>query len=208
MHAYAPELGYGEEAASILQPYFDAVRDRFVEKMEDRRRGLVRSGTCRARKTRLIVSEEAHDKPRHFAMTHTQSLAIVCAPEMVDLPEPTIVGIIAHEFGHVLDYGYPGSFSWPRFGPGEAVWVGESPRDKANAWRAVYGRHGSVSRNENDDVLPCANWMRAWEDRSDDEIEWAADAICFYVIDKRIGYAGPCLLQQIGGGKARPKGLR
>jgi hypothetical protein len=206
-HAHAELLGDHEEAASILVPYFDAVRDTFVEKMEGRD-GLVKKGSCRARKSRLIVSDDAHDTRRHFAMTHTESLAIVCAPVMVDLPEPTLVGILAHEFGHVIDFGYPGSFSWPRFGPGQAVWIGQSPRDKANAWRAVYGKHGATSRNEHDDVLPCGNWMRAWEDRSDDEVEWAADAICFYVTGKRVGYAGPCLLQRIGSGKPRPRGLR
>jgi hypothetical protein len=206
LSAHAEPRDY-ETEASILLPYFEAVQDTFVESMEKSDR-LVRRGTSRARKSKLLLSDAAHDTHRHFAMTNTTTLAIVCAPEMADLPEPTIVGILAHEFGHVLDFGYPGSFSWPRFGAGRAYWVGESPRDKAEAWRKVYGKDGAKSRNEYDDVLPCANWMRVWEDRSDDEIEWAADAICYLITGKRIGYSGPCLLQEIERGKRRPKGLR
>jgi len=207
LSVYAPDRDASEEAASILLPYFEAVQDTFVESMEDREE-IVRKGTSKARRSKLLVSEDAHDTRRHFAMTNTKTLAVVCAPEMADLPEPTIVGILAHEFGHVLDFGYPGSFSWPRSSGGRAYWVGTTPRDKADAWRKVYGKDGAKSRNEHDDVLPSANWMRAWEDRSDDELEWAADAICYLVTHKRIGYAGPCLLQQIGSGNKRPSGLR
>lgn len=207
LSCYTPSRDASEEAASILLPYFEAVRDSFVESMEEHER-MVDRGTSRARRAKLLVSDEAHDAHRHFAMTNTRTLAVVCAPEMADMPEPTIVGILAHEFGHVLDFGYPGAFSWPRASGGRVFWVGERPRDKADAWRKVYGKDGAKSRNEHDDVLPCANWMRAWEDRDADEVEWAADAICYLVTRKRIGYAGPCLLQEVGSSKKRPTGLR
>lgn len=200
----AASFSSDEMSASVITPYFEATRDVMVAAFEEQFGDGRRS---RIRKARLIVDDAAHDTRRHFAMTHTESLAIVVAPQMADLNERIIVGILAHEFGHVADYAYPGAFAWPRGGPGAAHWIGGEPSERAAAWRLVFGRARAKSVTERDDDLPSANWMRAWEDRSDDEVEWAADAIAELLTGRVIGYAGPCMLQQIGGWK-RPRGLR
>lgn len=194
-----------EMSASVLTPYFEACRDLAVENMH--KACGIRPSACLVRKARLIVDPHAGGG-RHYAMTHTESLSVHVAPDMVDLPEPTILGLFAHEFGHVADYAYPGSFVWAEESSADTHWIGTEPADKARAWRRFYGRSRATSRSESDDALPCANWMRAWEDRSDDEIEWTADAIALFLLETRVGYAGPCLLQTLGGGRPRPRGLR
>lgn len=201
----AASFSADEMSASVITPYFEATRDVMVAAFEDQYGDGKRS---RIRKARLVVDPAAHDFRRHFAMTHTESLAIVVAPQMADLPERIIVGILAHEFGHVADFAYPGAFLWPRGGPGAARWMGDTPADRAQAWRKVFGRQRARSVTERDDDLPSANWMRAWEDRSSDEVEWSADGIAELLTGRVIGYAGPCVLQQIGGGRLRPRGLR
>ncbi|MSO37454.1 MAG: hypothetical protein EXQ69_04295 [Acidimicrobiia bacterium] len=165
-------------AAAILQPHFDAVRDIFVEYHK-------KNGICadEISKVKLLVDGRAHDAERHFAATTSTGKQIIIAPEGADLPTETLVAITCHEFGHAADFLHPGRWLVDdRRKP--AVWVTDEVSDKK---KKIF-------------------WRR-WNDRSTDEIEWAADAIAYTVTGKRVGYCGPCLLQCFDG-QERPAGLR
>lgn len=194
-----------EVEATILEPHFDAVRDVFAS--------FVPPGEAerlhRLDKVKFVIDPGAHDTDRHFAATRTDGLLMTYAPEFVDLPLDTMVAILSHEFGHAVDMLYPGAWTWPFDKAGSSHWIGESPNAKATAWRAAFGSKRAKSRTASDDEAPAANWMRAWEDRSGDSIEWAADGICEAVTGKRPRYCGPCMLQSFKNcGVARPAGLR
>jgi hypothetical protein len=164
-----------DEAEAILEPYFDAVRERFLEA------GLERVG-----KIRLRVRTWVHDGPRHFGACREDATEIVLAPELVELGQDMVVGIIAHEFGHATDFAYPGEF-----------WL---------------GRDDSVTRRTRDDATSDTEWVRwskAWGERDEDVVELVADAIASSVMGAPIGYLGPCCLQSFAdGGIPRPVGLR
>jgi len=194
-----------EWAASILEPHFDAVRDEFLAFVP---RGASEP-LSRIAEVRFVIDEAMHDTERHYAATRTDGTLMLYAPQIVDLPLETLVAIIAHEFGHAVDHLYPGAWTWPFDSAGICHWVGESTSSKAKAWRASFGRRRAESRSARDDEEPAANWMRAWEDRPDDSVEWAADGICEAITGKRPRYCGRCLLQSFARcGVERPAGLR
>ena len=93
------------DARLILEPYFTAVQEAFVE-----------AGLAKCRRTKLRVESWVHDSPRHFAGCKATGLTIVVAPEMVELPEETVAAIMAHELGHAADFLYPGEFVLGRGG--------------------------------------------------------------------------------------------
>jgi hypothetical protein len=193
-----------EIAQATLEPHFDAVRDTFA-------RFEVEPGKPLARLRRVVfeVTERAHSSERHFAATYETGLLMIFAPEIVDKPWETVVAIVAHEFGHAADFAYPACWSWPKGrAGGESLWVGETARARAHAWRALYGKPGARSRSADDDRPPASTWAFAWQRRSADEVEWAADAIAEAVTGRQIGYAGDCMLQTFDRGVARPAGLR
>ena len=191
-----------EAVRSILQPYFDAVKDVFAVFRPPGHGPL-----SNLRNVVYEVTPDAHDKERHFARTRTDGRLMQFAPEIVDLPPETLVAIIAHEFGHAADLSHPGCWSWPKSGSGESLWVGKSQSGRSHAWRNIFGKSNAKPRNPSDDKVSASNWMIAWRDRSDDQVEWAADAIAFSVTGIRIGYCGRCMLQCFGGSE-RPAGLR
>jgi hypothetical protein len=162
------------QALSILEPYFTAMQELFAA-----------AGLTEVQRTRLSITSSMHDSPRHFAGTRDDGRLIMLAPQMVELPEPTVVGIIGHEFGHAADFLYPGEFV---LGP-ERV--------------AVRRQRNGL---ENDDRW--ITWLKDWEKRDDDVVEFVADAMAERVTGRRIGYTGPCKLQAFGLGAPRPKGLR
>jgi hypothetical protein len=123
-----------------------------------------------------------HDTPRHFAACRDDGRALVVAPELADLPYPTVIGIFAHELGHATDFLYPAEF-----------WVDQ--------------RRRCVRLADNED-LDRVTLRRRWEGRGDDEVEFTADAVAEYVTGAPIGYLGPCQLQAFAVGAARPEGLR
>lgn len=88
-----------EEAFSILEPYFEAVRAEFLS-----------AGFSKCKQTRLQIDEAMHDTPRHFAACRTDGLMILLAPEFAEQQESFVLGIAAHEFGHAVDGLYPGEF--------------------------------------------------------------------------------------------------
>ena len=161
------------EAFGILEPYFLELRGRFVER-----------GFDRVKRARLTVLPEMHDTARHFAGTTTDGREIALAPEMVELDEHFVVGILAHELGHSADFLYPGEF--------------------------VLGQNETIVRRDLDriDDRQRQRWQRAWETRDPYVVEKTADLIASGVWGSPIGYAGPCKLETFEGGAPRPKELR
>ena len=162
-----------DEAYAVLEPYFVAMREIYI--------GV---GLTRTKRTGLYVAPWVHDSPRHFAACRDDGLALVLAPEAAELPEPTLVAILGHEFGHATDFLYPAEFV-------------------LGTERAVHRR----ARDDGDDVQ-WARWAKAWDKRDADVVEKTADGIAELVTGAPIGYCGPCLLQAFNRGVARPQGLR
>jgi len=165
-----------EEAASIVAPCFDAVRDVFVAHVLEPGVKL-----DRLRRTKLLIDSGAHDSERHFAGCRTDGRQIELAPQAADLPLETLTAILAHEFGHAADFSYPAQFRLVA-------------RYQAAQWRALPDR-GAPRK------------VAAWQDRSDDQIEWTADAIAYLVTGRQVGYCGPCMVQ-CWNGVDRPRDLR
>lgn len=165
----------GDEAFAILEPYFLAVRTQFVEQAP------------RVKKVQLDISRQMHDTARHFA--GWSGRAVLASPEMVHLPEETVLAILSHEFGHAVDFLYPGAY---------VLVDGEGLVHQGDV-------AGSDKRAEQARVAIA----RRWEKRDDDTVERTADAIAEMVLGRSIGYSGPCLLQTFGPGvRPRPEGLK
>lgn len=169
-----------EEAYAILEPYFLAVQERFVAE-----------GAKRASNVRLEVAPWAHDTLRHFAATATTGSPVVVAPELAELPEETVLAILSHEFGHAVDYLYPGEYVL--VDDGELVRLPPTPAHDLGGKR---GEQAYLAR------------MKRWERRDDDAVERTADAIAEHFTGHAIGYCGPCDLQCFDRGVSRPDGLR
>lgn len=89
-----------EEAHAILEPYFDAVRESYLE-----------AGLDKCARTRLVIDPSMHDTRRHFAACQDDGLVILLAPEAAELPDGSVFAILAHELGHAVDFLYPGQFA-------------------------------------------------------------------------------------------------
>lgn len=171
-----------DESLAILDPFFEAVREVFVgSEME-------LFGQSKMRRVRAECAPWVHDKARHFAGATEDGRSILVTPELAELPELTVVAILAHEFGHAMDFAYPAMFGWSPDGLVHRSAVSAAdPKRQAQAATAA---------------------MRQWRDRDADTVERMADAIAERITGRRIGYAGPCMLQTLGGGAPRPAGLR
>jgi hypothetical protein len=194
-----------EFAAAIIQPHWDAVRDTYVEYAPAKSM----KGLSKLKKTKFIVDSDIHDTPRHFAACRDDGMQMIFAPELVELPIENLIAILAHEFGHAADFAYPGSWAWPIEGPGHTEWVGDSQPGRSMAWRGMKRTWGGtidtmLEPQESESVA----WMRAWEKRNRDQIEWTADAIAMAVTGHRLGYCGSCMLQTFDRCVERPAGLR
>lgn len=170
-----------EVAASIIRPYFDAVRDEFASFVPMG----ARESMSLLSEAIFVVEADRHDSPRHFAACRDDGLHLSFAPQLVELPVENMVAILAHEFGHAADFAYPGYWRLQPGCPGVAEWIGDPETTK-------WGRH----------------WLRTWMDRGRDHVEWTADGIATAVTGRSIGYCGPCALQAFDRGLERPKGLR
>jgi hypothetical protein len=162
-----------DDAHAIIEPYFFAAKEAFKE-----------SGLSRVGKTLLYVAPDMHDTARHYGACKSDGLAILVAPELAELPEDFVIGILYHEFGHATDFLYPGEFT--------------------------LGREEAVIRRVREEVSDkqWLRWQRMWDARDHDVVEKTADQIAGKVWGQPIGYAGPCLLQNFKTGEARPRGLR
>ena len=181
---------------AILEPYWTELVSVF------RHAGYPEPGKV----ARIQVDTTWRDSCRHFAGAAIDGSKLIVAPELADLPVPSIRGILAHEGGHFVDLGNPGRY-WLR--PLGSVNV------RHGADVAVLWGGGSIK----DDALVCfeklpeknlRKHLRDWSERGCDEVERVADVIAEIVIGQKIGYVGPpsCLIQTIGKGPSRPKGLR
>lgn len=168
-----------EIAAAVILPHFDAVRDTFASFSPE-------SGFRmeRANEVRLLVDRDIRNSPRHYAATTEDGLRMMLAPEIIDLDEESFVAILAHEFGHAVDFLYPSRWITPPDGPGKAAWIERPESHEAK------------------------KWQRLWRSRSRDQIEWAADGIAYAVTGRKIVYGGDCILQRFRRGFERPAGLR
>ena len=130
---------------------------------------------------RLSLDPSRHDSCRHFAATTMDGSEVLVAPDLADMPYETMLAILAHEAGHVEDLCSPG------------VWWFREGRLR----RVSFPKRGAKGL------------VRSWQDRSDDEVERVADAIAELALGQRIGYVGHagCLVQSVGRGTRRPKGL-
>jgi hypothetical protein len=135
----------------------------------------------RVRKTRLLVDESVRDSDRHYAACRDDGLLVVLAPQAARLPFDELLAILCHELGHAVDFLYPGRWSTER--GRAAVWIPDGAKRM--------GRH-----------------RRLWHERSDDQVEWAADSIAEAVTGRRIRYCGCRMIQCFQGGVDRPPGLR
>jgi hypothetical protein len=172
-----PALDQEAMAALIIAPSFDAVRDVYLA-AHDR---LGDDGGIALVEFR--INPARHDTERHFAACTTTGKRIEIAPEGADLPLDTLAAILCHEFGHASDFLHPGRWEFVS-------------REKPARW---------ISDDASADKKKAV--QRRWLNRTDDEIEFWADAIAYAVTGKRVGYCGPCLIQCFEG-QLRPRGLR
>lgn len=161
-----------EEALVVLIPYYDLLIDSFVA-----------AGFPEVEEVELGIDRKMNSTPRHFAGCYTDGSLISVSPDMADLPTELILGILAHELGHAVDFLNPARFYMGKDGLTERL------RDRVSdkQWRQL---------------------MRGWKERDDDVVEFSADAIAEMATGKRIGYVGSCMLQALGRGQPRPRGLR
>jgi hypothetical protein len=170
-----------ELAAAVLEPHFDAVRDVFSDFCPNE--GDV--SLSKLRKVKLIVDSSVRDSPRHYAACRTDGKYIILAPQAAELPLEQLVAIISHEFGHAADFSYPACWVTPERGDEQAIWIGDREEDR-------YTR----------------KWFKLWNQRSDEQVEIAADSIAYTITGMPITYCGPCMIQCFSGTMSRPKGLR
>lgn len=194
-----------EDGQAILEAYFSIVREAFIER-----------GLAFVRDTEFEVRDWVHDSPRHYAATTEDGRLVIAAPELALLPPETIEAILAHEFGHVTDYRYPGEW---RLADDELVRLPRIPKRLLDHHRAriektedELGARSSRQRREDKAGLQASQTasarLQAWMNRDPDTVEFTADAIAEHVTGRKIGYCGPCLLQCFDRGRRRPRGLR
>lgn len=151
---------------------------------------FVGAGLGKVGRTRLQCGAFPRDSDRHFAGCVDDGSRIVVAPEIVDLPDETVAAILSHEFGHASDFAYPGRF----------VLVDDVAEPLLR-----------YSTEADDRTL--YNQRMQWERRDHDVVERTADAIAEWAyrqngLERKIAYAGSCMLQTFGGGtRPRPAGL-
>lgn len=162
-----------EESLVVLEPYFVVVQQNFCD-----------YGLERCARVKLWCAPWVHDTERHFAACTEDGQSIYAAPELADLPENTVLAIMAHEFGHATDFLYPAEFAM--------------------------GQEGAAVRRplERSSDKQVRQWLNGWKSRDDDQVEMSADAIAELVLGMPIGYRGPCQLQCFNCGSGRPAGLR
>jgi len=133
-------------------------------------------------KAKFSLDPSRHDSCRHFAAAAMDGSEVFVAPALADMPFETALAILAHEAGHVEDLASPG------------VWWFRNDRLLRSEFPAKGAR----------------KVVKAWEQRSDDEIERVADAIAEVALGIKIGYVGEpsCLVQCAGRGRRRPDNLR
>ena len=178
-----------EEAFYILEPWFLAAQEVFVEGLD--RLGFSPDPVLRVR---FAIDGSIRDAPRHFAGCLSTGRVIYAAPEMVELTESIVGAVFLHEFGHATDFLFPARF---RIRDGEAEPLVE-----------VRSADLTPTGPEAKKLKAARGFYRVWESRGRDAVEVAADKIAELVSGRRLGYLGPCMLQHLDEGVSRPRGLR
>jgi len=191
-----PELMSDEQKADDLKAYWDKI---VVP-------AFGRKGWEAPSQARLRFDPEAHDSCRHFGGIYKDGRTIVVAPVLADTPDNTAIAILAHEAGHATDLANPGRFwlrtlQWAKAHDNGLLRILTpiTPRDdKLIVWYQELPTKG-FDRH-----------LKLWESRGREEEENLADALAEYAMDTRIGYTGTdtCLVETLGRGVPRPRGLR
>jgi len=191
--AYAPEVAWG-----VLRPIWTELTARFAAKSMPEP-SLV---------TKVTIDPKWHDSCRHFAAVAADGSEAFFAPQLIDMPMATIVAIMAHECGHIVDLRNPGIY-WYRLAPATAsamrtmmqILVAVPPEELASTPVLMQ----MLTRPKRPERV-----LKLWDDRSRDEVENVADKLAESVLGRKIGYVGgeTCLVQAVGKGKPRPVGLR
>jgi hypothetical protein len=178
-----------QTARAIVEPYFIALQEQFTAYARE-----AHGSGRRLRAVRLEchpwreLKQDLGFQSRNFAATSEDGRVMVVAPEIVELPPETVSAIVAHEFGHVLDFIYPADYALA--GDELLRWRPVGPEDDPRAEQVRIAR------------------TRQWERRDSDLVERTADEIASHVVGQPIRYAGPCLLQTFDRGVRRPNSLR
>lgn len=162
-----------DEAYAVLEPYFNVIRAEYLA-----------AGLKLVKRVRLFVAPAMHDTERHFGACKDDGSMILLAPELADVADTVMLAIMAHEFGHAVDFLYPGEFVLDHSGP-----AARRPKDQI-------------------DDKQWSKWLKAWHKRDGDVVELTADAIAERVMGVPYGYQGPCNIQSFDATRARPMGLR
>lgn len=169
-----------ENARPLLDPLFREAQAAFVD-----------AGFPRVKRVRLFVTEEVRDNRRHFAACRTDGLEMLVAPELVLLDVDSAAAVIAHEFGHAVDFLYPGRFLLVD--------------GKLHEWTHPDWSKGAAEPH----ARFAQNRVRQWTSRSSDAVERTADAIAEHAMGRPISYGGDCMIQTFDHGiRPRPAGLR
>jgi len=178
-----------QTARAIIEPYFIAAQESFCEYARAAHGSgkRVKAVRLECHPWRKLVDDMGFGI-RNFAATSEDARIIVIAPEIIELPPETVAAIVAHEFGHVLDFAYPADYAVA--GDELLRWRGQIPENDPRAEQARVAR------------------TRQWERRESDIVERTADKIASHVVGKPIMYSGPCCLQTFDRGIRRPGGLR
>jgi len=168
-----------EIAALTLEPYYDAVRDKFAEYEPEPGKRLIRVD-----KIVYVVEPAVHDSPRHFGACSEDGRLILFAPEIIDLEDEEALALIAHELGHACDFLYPAQWVTTGDPDAKATWIGK--RDDKQARK----------------------WFSLWSSRSRHQVEVSADSIARTILNKPIRYCGDCDVQCFRGTKKRSEEIR
>lgn len=152
---------------------------------EEIRAAYLEAGLGLCARTRLVIDPSMHDTARHFAACTDDGKTIYIAPELAEEADTVLMAIVAHEFGHACDFLYPGHFALR--GDDEPALYRDPTSMKPKHWH---------------------RWLKDWRARDADTVELSADAIAHLAMGVRYGYRGPCLIQDFGATRARPRGLR
>lgn len=109
------------QARLILEPYYVELQEQFIQ-----------AGFDKVRVTKLRCSWEMHDSPRHFAGCLQDGTIIYAAPELIQMPESTVLGILAHELGHAVDFLYP---ACAVLRGDHVVFVGDPDKERIRGWK-------------------------------------------------------------------------
>jgi hypothetical protein len=172
-------MNKNEISALTLEPYFDAVKDRFVEYEPEPGKRLTK-----VEKIVFVVEPAVHDSPRHFAACREDGGLMLFAPEILDLEDETALAIIAHEFGHACDFLYPAHWVTNGNSTTKATWIGDRKDKQARQWFSL------------------------WSSRTRHQVESSADSIAMTVIGKPIHYCGDCNVQCFRGTRKRDETIK